>query len=590
MAANDHTRYIRATQANATVAVLDQDAGLAVVADVQRRAVSMLTESGTYYKAEIEEFRMAVLEIRSLQEKEEKAALAIEDEKQPAADCREKCCNLLHASRINGRKGIDSVVNKRSLIEAGKIGKEVIKETIFPLFSINCRELYTYFALALTLCIAVRSIVSFAQKDTKTGDDYVNIAFSCASWAQSIVDFVVVIYFHQFKFVRGLYRRYKKHRVADVKGSEEMHILDDASTQQADDNRCCCKLCCKNKYVDLIRMLLIEVLIYPVTISSMFKLFLNILRAQHSGNDIDIKAIASFAFQTLVSIVFVYGIRSLVLIRIIIAIQKERKNGEMEKTAKCFHIWFFLHVIGQMVVQVLMIICIGAKMYHENRNFSTKGNEAIQISPFLWYMIAGGLVIPFVGVFTFVIANYYSVQEYPIGFFLDLLLAVTEKRGAAEVPYPTLKKNEKGKRILSFNISPEALETAKVIAQRIKSDFNKIHNTNILNKYGYVFQSPILVALSIAYAIPLLAFAVCCVQLEPDPVFDGTLLIILNGSTGWIAFFILGVILVNLLNLPVLLVAGLWIAIIIGVIYLIFFFNVFLILFCFIAISCSNKR
>ena len=213
----------------------------------------------------------------------------------------------------------------------------------------------------------------------------------------------------------------------------------------------CCKLCCKNKYSDLVRMLLIEVFVYPITICSMFKLFLNILR---DDGKVDVRAgfsIVVFGLVVLWKIVTIYGLRTFVLLRTILAVQKFRKDGPVEKTARSFHIRFFVHVMGQMFSQVVMIVCVGAKMYHENRNFSTE--NTVRISGFLWYMIIGALLIPFAGVLTFAIANFYSVQEYPIGFFLDLLHTVVKKRGFADAMSPSTKQNDKGKKSVKLGMS-----------------------------------------------------------------------------------------------------------------------------------------
>ena len=79
--------------------------------------------------------------------------------------------------------------------------------------------------------------------------------------------------------------------------------------------------------------------------------------------------------------------------------------------------------------------------------------QLVRISGFLWYMIIGALLIPFAGVLTFAIANFYSVQEYPIGFFLDLLHTVVKKRGFADAMSPSTKQNDKGKKSVKLGMS-----------------------------------------------------------------------------------------------------------------------------------------
>ena len=113
-----------------------------------------------------------------------------------------------------------------------------------------------------------------------------------------------------------------------------------------------------------------------------------------------------------------------------------------------------------MVSQVSMIVCIGAKMHYENRNFSV--DNTVQISSALWYMFFGALIIPFAGIFTFGISNFYSVQEYPIGYFLDLLDSVIRR-----------SKEQGARSTVEMELSSEK---AKKIVEYIKVDFKYIND------------------------------------------------------------------------------------------------------------------
>ena len=193
----------------------------------------------------------------------------------------------------------------------------------------------------------------------------------------------------------------------------------------------------------------------------------------------------------------------------------------------------------------MIVVFIGGKFYYDN----WPAEPTVQISPFLWYMMVGGLVIPFAGVFTFLIGNYYSVQEYPIGFFLDLLL--TRRVGNTQ--------NDNGEQSLSFKpihfgMLSEADKGAKNIARKSLSDFIEMHSTNCLCKYFYVFQHPVLIILSISYTLTILAFAICFV------LHVGTNNQMAD-STGWVVFFVLGITLICLANILVLLVGGVWLII-----------------------------
>ena len=598
---------MEATQTKAAVTVIDPEAGVAVVGEMQHKTACVVTEDGIFYR-EVREIRMAVVEIKSLQE-QETAALAIEGPKSILDDketCEEKCCEVC-AARINGRKGLASVVELKSLRKAREVGKKHLKEKVFPLFSTYGRELWTYAQFLITVGLTLYSVIDLAASDPsrQTIVDFVSLGFSIVSCALTVLDIGVTIYFHRCKLACdfGRYVSNRDKRNSEGNGETDSETKDvpeddaeETDPESAQEQTCCnegghcdqcCKLCCKNKYADLVRMLLIEVFVYPITICSMFKLFFNILR---DDGKVDARAgfsIVVFGLVVLWKIVTIYGIRTFVLCRTILAIQKFRKDGPVEKTARSFHIRFFVHVMGQMFSQVVMIVCVGAKMYYENRNFST--DNTVHISGFLWYMIIGAFVIPLAGVLTFAIANFYSVQEYPIGFFLDLLHTVVKKRGFGDAMSPSMKKNEKGKKSVKLGMSKEMEEEAKRIAEKIESEFTKIHNTNTLNKYGYVFQSPLLIALSIAYAGFLLAFAICCILVPSSDVTGGVELVVLySSSLGWIVFYILGVILVNLLNILVLLVAGVWVAIIVGVLLLIILV-ILLIIFCIVCHTATSK-
>ena len=129
-----------------------------------------------------------------------------------------------------------------------------------------------------------------------------------------------------------------------------------------------------------------------------------------------------------------------------------------------------------------MIVCIGAKMHYENRNFSV--DNTVQISSALWYMFFGALIIPLAGVFTFGISNFYSsVQEYPIGYFLDLLDSVIRrsKEQGARSTIETELSSEKAKKTVRYMIA----------------DFKYVNGRFPLKKYYYVFWSPLLITLSI---------------------------------------------------------------------------------------------
>ena len=66
-----------------------------------------------------------------------------------------------------------------------------------------------------------------------------------------------------------------------------------------------------------------------------------------------------------------------------------------------------------------------------------------------------------------------------------------------------------------------------------------------MRKYGYVFQSPLLVALSIIHSLLIFAFLISYL-LEPDPTLYGEFGVLYTSSTGWIVFLVIAGILVGI--------------------------------------------
>ena len=546
-----------------------------------------MTESGTFCYREIEEIKMAVIEIGSLQKKE--AAAAIEASEQT---WREKCCSIC-TSRINGRKGLAPIVERRpSTRKAQEDGFKWLKEFLFPLFSNYFRETFAYVNLLFSIGLLLLTIILLAIKgDKRNIADYVNLCLTFVSSFLNVVDASIIGCFYNCKLARDLYKCFRcccksckdqNHTETQIEitpskccwdrcsccdcccccvdvvkycvAKADIQIEPEPSKCCRDGGTCnsCFKLCGKNKYADLIRLLLIEVFVYPITICSMLKVSLSIHLSSEDGIDVITGlSIVAFAASALWKVVSIYVFRFFAILSTICTIEKLRNPGPVAGTGRVYPYCFFVHVIMQMVAQILMIVCIAAKMYYENRNFPA--DNTIRISPYLWYMMFGGFFIPLAGIFTFLIYTYYYFQEYPIGFFLDLLHVIVAKEQGF--------KDEKK--------AAEAKKTDDVDSAKVRSDYDKIHAVSLVNKYGYVFQSPLLVVLSIVYALFLLAFAICCV-LEPDPVTGVTNFVVLHGSTlGWVIFFALGVIAVNLLNVSVLLIAGVWITIIMSLIIII---------------------
>ena len=353
--------------------------------------------------------RTAVAEIGSIQEQENqpryRAVLHQE------TNCSSKVCFY----RFIGPQGFGPVLElKPSMSRAREIGQELLNGKVLPLFSTYGREIWTYLQFLIILGFAVKSIVidiAVSDPNERTAVDFVLLSFSLMFLLLSILDVCITIYIHRCSLLCTPCRRHVTNNT----------IVDETAGNlpSTADCGCCGSLCSlfSSRYADLVRMILNEVIVYSITICAMLQL---ILRTQQNGIDLRTGfSIVSFIVAVLWKTATVYGTCIFVVLRTLIAIRKIRKDGPVASTAKWFHIHLFVHVLGQVVSQVAMMVCIGVKMVYENRDFSIE--NTVRISGFLWYMFFGTLIVPLAGIFTFAISNFYSVQEYPIGYFLDLL-------------------------------------------------------------------------------------------------------------------------------------------------------------------------
>ena len=478
-----------------------------------------------------EEISQAVIEIRSRQDQETaEVALQNDDER----GCSKKLC-----------EGLVPVVEiKHSMRLAQREGKKVLSELMFPLFNDTIRKLVTYLnavfaAVSGLFAIADISLTRRAvynDSHTIAVHQYVHIAFWILACLLSLLDLFIVKINHRCKSVRIACTRCNNCRNESV----EFEPLPAEAAPSVGDTPCSiCTRSCKYKiknYFDLVRLVFMGICIYPLTISSLLKGLLSI----HQNDTVLRIGLNMTEFAIIASWnLFFYVLCSAVILRTICVLWKRRKVASIVQTAWSIDFWFIFHTMGQLVVQVIMIVCIGAKMYYENREHSVDGT--VRISPYLWYMIFGGYFIPFAGIFTFAIFNYYCIQEYPIKFFIDFLYKEIFTREAKET-----------------RISPETDKDAKIVASILMNDFDKIHNVGILNKCAYILKSPLLVALSVVYTFSLLAFAIYC-MLDPDYMTGETNFVVLGGSTTvWVVLFTVGVVLVIAANFFVILVVVTW--------------------------------
>ena len=237
-----------------------------------------------------------------------------------------------------------------------------------------------------------------------------------------------------------------------------------------------------------------------------------------------------------------------------------------------------MHVVSQMIVQVLMIVAISAKFQYENRNYNK--DNTIHISGYLWYMIIAGYILPFCGFLTFFIVNFYWAREFPIKLYIQIL-SILSSPDASFIFFPNEKLGEDGK---GGNEEQEGLIAKwREVMQQVNTvdltkDYKKMAEQNfVIHKLGFPFRSPGLIFLCFIYAGLQLTVVFCATQ---NDVGDD---VILNGG-GWTIFYICTVILGSLANMYTYAVAYLWLFIIVLIIAILYIIVIIVVVIVIIAV------
>ena len=348
-----------------------------------------------------------------------------------------------------------------------------------------------------------------------------------------------------------------------------------------------CKRCiaATRSTFDFFRMLLSELLFYPLLICDIFEVITG--KAYQFSNATDGISFTLFAISSLSLFFFVYIVRIIILIVANIHSQKERKPENDEKTqtqfpdydpaiskaAKYFQCYFIYHVAAQMLAQILMIIAIGAKIRDDNSHFfeDTESDDTIHVSGTLWYMLVAGYVLPVFGLLTFFVVTYFWVQEFPIGFCIDCL-SVLKASGIDE-----LAKSEETKKKVASQI--DKIKGFVHFAE-LKKQFKDLRQKAWSDKFFYPFKTPQMVIICLIYAFLQLSFIICAGISTSG-----------NGRLGggyWEIFYTLAIIVGFIANFYVFLVALLWSAIIISVIVFIAIL-LSLLIFCCLIMACVSS-
>ena len=236
----------------------------------QRAAASTANDSSEVPESSLDRFQVlstGLAEIGLIQEQENQ-----QPELNDAISKETKCTNEVCFYRFVGQQGFGPVVKlKPSMRKVQEKGRELMEDKIFPLFSILCRELLTYFQLLFILFFVVKvSIIDIglSSHEERNTVDLVSLGLFVFFLFLSIVDNWIIIFIYKCSLLCTPCRR-------------QMSGVEEDTADNIECGRCSSLL--KSKYSDVVRMMLNEVIVYTTLICTMFQLILNIKQGPFYG-------------------------------------------------------------------------------------------------------------------------------------------------------------------------------------------------------------------------------------------------------------------------------------------------------------------
>ena len=502
-------------------------------------------------------------------------------ESKSCCSCCQNCCFQTCSCNLSGiftrntqqRKGPE--LHKEELFtptlqKASVMGGSLIKKAIFPLVIAVAREVWVSLELATVLLGLILSIITVSFDDNQVFN-ILHLVLIILSSALAIVDAT-------YSLLRCQSCRLCYSHI--TKGIDHEEKSEDGENNGG--NKCLRCLYWCNRKLDVARLIVTEVLVYPLLVCDIFEIVVG--RSFESDDHTNRLGFALFLLSCISLLLYVYIVRVIILGRSIRRLHKYRtlddKGNKMTVNkddlsnlsgALKYQISFFIHILMQMLAQIMMLIAIGAKIRYDNRHFYEPKNtdDTIYYSTPLIIMLVIAYISPTFGYLSFFIVTKPWAQEFPLGVFNTFLsqLKLCQAGGPEnfladgddmnEEDEEKLNKNFAGKSFQKLS-KREKVERIKQFGFKFTDDFKKWRDISFLTKFEYPFKNPWMVMLCLFYASIQLIFIICAGVAVSDT--GVAMSQVLNGG-GWVVYYIIAIIFGAIANAYAFLVAGFWISV-----------------------------
>ena len=497
------------------------------------------------------------------------------NEEEDKKSCFKKACSVIKVP-----VALTAPKPSKKLLRFQKLGLKMGKKMFFPAIPKTVRDLWVAVEL-------LASIVQFILACLSTEFEE-NLAFDISLMVLTIISFVLGLmdswtYFYTMGSCREYYEQIKRRRGGGIEELNEAAGGGKANTKNERGNG---SGTLKEKWMkvkdwldemfELLRTVLSELLLYPLLMFDFFELL---------GGDFDISTSDSqlgfslFILGSIFLILSVYIVRFMILSTTILQLNRMPVSCVSDQDHITIIIRFLIHVFMQVCVHMLCLIAVGVKIKQENADNQT---DFYLASPFLWYVMLAGWVIPLFGTLSYFMVKYYWFHEFSTGLFLDMI-SMLQTQGFAEAVFhsqATELAEESTKKFVSQVNTLSTMDTnegqqernqkEKELQKKSKDFLKKISFAEAMKEYEerqsavsyyykffYPLKIPLFVLFGVFYDALLLSF--CGSLLLTVSEEGGYRVSAFDGGSISITIFV-AIVFVLIGNLNVLIAINLWIA------------------------------
>ena len=422
------------------------------------------------------------------------------------------------------------------LQKASSQGIDMMKKVFFPALPHLLQDAWVYLEFGITMFAFIFGLFSLDLNDGSKAFNIVYLTLTIISIVLAVVD--CFLYFVQMgSCAECLKICYVKLKRRGEDGEQELLAMEDGEVE----GKRCCKMSKEKKekfntYFELVRNIVSEAILYPLLICDLFDfivggVFRNISTDDHLNFTL-------FVVGGLYLILAVYIMRMFLIVGSILSLSRiptmPNASGSQGNNVRLLR-WFSVHILFQILTHALLIVSVALKIRHENPNFGEQ--DSIFASSFLWINVVLGGVIPFAGILSFFVTNYYHMREFSISFWIEMM-AMLQAPSFTDAVFPS----EEGQS--PSDLAQQFVKDSDL--KKVQKQFQRYKSPSWFAKFLFPLRLPLLVAVGSFFVLGLFAFLTSLV-LSQNPVSpDGSTVqvVLFDDIPVTVAFFLCGVLLI----------------------------------------------